>query len=138
MTNKPFTNTSFREFLADGKLMGTRSRATGKVYVPPRLLCPETLSDEMEWVQLSGKGRLAAHTTIYYGPTAMVRAGYDAQNPYCAGIVQLEEGPAISAQILGVDVAHPESIAIGTPLQATFVERGEGEARQTVLAFEAV
>jgi uncharacterized OB-fold protein len=136
MTNQPFTHATFLAFLAEGKLMGSRSRATGKVYVPPRPLCPETFSDDMEWVQLSGKGRLAAHTTIYYGPTAMIRAGCDARNPYCAGIVRLEEGPAISAQILGVDVTDPAAIAIGTPLQATFVDRGEGEERQTVLAFE--
>jgi len=78
----------------------------------------------MEWVELSGRGKLAAFTVIGVGPMPMIDAGYSRDNPYCAGIVEVEEGPRISAQILGVDVAHPEKIKIGTPLTADFVERG--------------
>ena len=85
---------------------------------------------------MSGMGRLQAYTTINIGLTAMIEAGYDRKNPYCTGIVQLDEGPVISAQIIGVDTAHPDDIAIGTELKAAFVERGEGEEAQTFLAFE--
>jgi uncharacterized OB-fold protein len=66
----------------------------------------------------------------------MIEAGYDRKNPYCTGIVQLEEGPAISGQILGVDPTRPEEIEIGTPMRAAFVQRGEGEHARTYLAFE--
>lgn len=116
--------------------MGARSRATGKVYVPPRPLDPETHSSDMEWVELSGKGTLAAFTAVFIGPTAMVEAGHDRTNPYMSGIVQLAEGPMISAQILGLDAAHPNLSYIGTPLTATFIQRGEGDARRTYLAFK--
>lgn len=68
---------------------------------------------------------------------AVVGAGYDRQNPYTSGIVQLDEGVAISAEIIGLDSTQPEQIAIGTPLQATFVERPEGEKTTTHLAFKA-
>ena len=91
----------------------------------------------MAWVELSGRGKLAAFTTVHIAPTAMIEAGYGRDNPYCAGIVQLDEGPAISAQILDVDASQPAKIAIGTPLEVAFVERGEGEDRHTYLAFEA-
>ncbi len=117
--------------------MGTRSRATGKVYVPPRPLDPETHNSDMEWVALSGKGTLAAFTAVFIGPTAMVEAGYDRKNPYMSGVVQLAEGPMISAQILGLDAAHPDVAMIGAPLSATFIQRGEGEAARTYLAFQA-
>jgi hypothetical protein len=90
----------------------------------------------MEWAEMSGRGKLLAFATIHIAPTAMIEAGYDRKNPYCAGIVQVEEGPAISAQILGVDATQPEQIAIGTPLRVAFVERGEGEEQRTYLAFE--
>jgi uncharacterized OB-fold protein len=66
----------------------------------------------------------------------MIEAGYGRDKPYCAGIVQLEEGPAVSAQILGVDASRPSEIEVGTPLQATFVQRGEGDEARTYLAFE--
>jgi uncharacterized OB-fold protein len=90
----------------------------------------------MEWVELSGRGKLVAFTSVYIGTTAMIEAGYDRTKPYVAGIVELEEGPRISAQILGLDGAQPDIDWIGRPLRATFVERGEGEQRRAYLAFE--
>jgi uncharacterized OB-fold protein len=66
----------------------------------------------------------------------MIDAGYGRDKPYCAGIVRLKEGPAISAQILGVDPTRPDEIEIGTPLHVAFVERGEDEQTRTYLAFE--
>jgi uncharacterized OB-fold protein len=91
----------------------------------------------MAWEEMSGQGKLVAFTTVHIAPTAMLKAGYDRKNPYCAGIVQLDEGPAISAQIIGVDPTKPDEIEIGTPVRVAFVQRGEGEAQRTYLAFEA-
>jgi uncharacterized OB-fold protein len=91
----------------------------------------------MEWAEFSDQERLLAFTTVHIAPTDMIEAGYDRKNPYCTGIVQLAEGPAISAQILGVDPARPEEIKVGMPLRVGFVQRGEGEAQRTYLAFEA-
>ena len=108
MNDRPFTEYSFQQYLQEHKLMGSRSVATGKIYAPPRPLDPETHSEEMEWVELSGKGKLAAFTAVFIGPTAMVQAGYDRTKPYMTGVVQLAEGPMISAQILGLDAAHPD------------------------------
>jgi uncharacterized OB-fold protein len=135
MSERAFTEESFQQFMREGKLVGSRSKKTGELYVPPRPICPKTFSAEMEWVELSGKGELAAFTAVHIGPTAMVEAGYDRFNPYCSGIVKLIEGPSISAQILGVDASKPESIAIGTPLRVQFIQRGEEEEQRTYLAF---
>ena len=68
----------------------------------------------------------------------MIDAGYDRKNPYVAGVVELVEGPRISAQILGLDATRPDMGWIGRPLRATFVERGEGEKRRAYLAFETM
>ncbi len=136
MSDRAFSEHSFQTFLSEGKLMGSRSKATGKIYVPPRPIDPETHSDEMEWVELSGRGELAAFTAVSIGPNAMIAAGYDRNNPYLTGIVKLDEGPMISAQILGLNAAQPELGYIGTPLTVTFIERGEEEEKRTFLAFE--
>jgi len=137
MSDRAFSEHSFQAYLSEGKLMGSRSRATGKVYVPPRPLDPETHSADMEWVELSGKGELAAFTSVFIGPNAMIEAGYGRKNPYMSGIVKLDEGPFISAQILGLDAGHPDVDTIGTPLTVQFIERGEGDETRTFLAFEA-
>ena len=94
------------------------------------------MSTEMEWVELSGKGKLLTFTVIYVGTSAMIAAGYDRKNPYCVGIVQTDEGPAISAQIVDLDLSHPELIQIGLPLEVIYLERGEGEAKKTFLGFK--
>jgi uncharacterized OB-fold protein len=91
----------------------------------------------MEWVEMGGKGKLEAFTVTLFGPTRMVEAGYGPKNPYCVGVVRLDEGPAISAQVLGLDLSKPEEIKIGTPLQLTFISRTEGEEEKTYIGFEA-
>jgi uncharacterized OB-fold protein len=135
MSEFDFTSTAYYNRLGEGKLIGSRCAKCGEVYLPPRPYCPACAGSEMEEYEFSGKGKLAAYTVIYIAPTAMIEAGFNRKNPYCAGVVELEEGPRISAQILGVDVEHPESIRIGTPLNVSFVKRGEGEASKTYLGF---
>jgi uncharacterized OB-fold protein len=116
------SSASFDAFLREGKLVGTRCRSCGTLHVPPRPICPACHGEEMAWAELSGRGRLVAFTAIHVAPTAMIEAGYGRDNPYCAGIVELDEGPKISAQILGVDATQPQGIAIGTPLRIVFAE----------------
>jgi uncharacterized OB-fold protein len=137
MNDQNFTRATFDSFLAKHKLMGTRCGSCGALYLPPRALCTACYGDDMAWIEFSGQGKLLAFTTIHIAPTAMIDAGYGRDNPYCTGVVQLEEGPAISAQILGVDATHPQQIVIGASLQVAFVERGEGEEKRTYLAFRS-
>jgi uncharacterized OB-fold protein len=136
MGEREFTGTSFYQFLGENRLMGSRCQSCGVLHLPPRAICPACYGEELGWVELSGEGKLLAFTTVHIAPTAMIEAGYDRNNPYCTGIVELVEGPAISAQILGVDPAKPEEIQLGTPLRVTFVPRGEGDQARTYLAFE--
>jgi uncharacterized OB-fold protein len=136
MGDRELTASSFYQFLGERKLMGSQCQSCGTLHVPPRAICPDCYGADMEWVEMSGEGELVAFTTIHIAPTAMIEAGYDRKNPYCTGIVQLAEGPAVSAQILGVDPTKPQEIEIGTPLRVAFIQRGEGEQARTYLAFE--
>jgi len=65
----------------------------------------------------------------------MAEAGYSSKNPYCVGVVELSEGPRVSAQILDVDVHHPENIKIGLSLEMTTLTRVENEQEIPFLAF---
>jgi len=137
MSDFDFTFSAYTAQLAQKKLVGSRCKHCGHFSMPSKIICPECHSTEVEPFKFSGKGRLSAFSVIYYGPTFMKDYGYGPQNPYVAGIIDLEEGPRVSAQILGLDIAHPESIQIGTPLTATFIERGEGSAKKIYLGFQA-
>jgi hypothetical protein len=136
MEIREHNGSSFYAYLEDGKLMGSRCESCRALHVPPRPLCPDCYGTEMSWEEMSGTGDLIAFTTVHIGPNTMIAAGYDRTKPYCTGIVKLREGPAISGQIMGVDPSDPESIVVGTPLRARFVERSEGEDVATFLAFE--
>jgi uncharacterized protein len=132
MESKEFTATSFNEFLAEHKLMGARC-ACGDAYLPPRAYCPGCQKGEMEWVEFSGKGKLLTFTVVYIGTAAMIAAGFDRKNPYCVGIVELEEGPRISAMLTGVDPLHPATIPLGAPVTLDIQDLGK-----PVLAFRLV
>ncbi len=111
-----FNAASFFAYLKEGKLMGTRCRACGKLSAEARPMCQECHSQDVEWFAFSGRGQLSAFTCISVVPNAMGEKGFGRNNPYCSGIVTLEEGPRISALILGVDAANPQSIATGLAL----------------------
>jgi len=136
MAKESFTSAEFYRYLQNKKFMGTRCNACQKVYLPPRPICIKCFSDDMSWIELSGRGTLQAFTSITVGPSFMIEAGFDRKNPYCVGIVALEEGPQVSGQILGVNSQEPETIKIGTPLTLEIIEHGEGDSKKSWLGFK--
>jgi len=136
MTDQALHSKAFIQAIEEDLLIGSRCLVCGNISIPQRQICSKCHSDQAERIQMNGKGTLAAFTVIYIPPTSMADAGYNVKNPYCVGIVTLEEGPRISAQILGLDLSDPATIKIGMPLKQTFVVRGEGESAKKFLAFE--
>lgn len=136
MSDSEFTSATHYQALSEHKLIGSSCKACGSKYYPGRPMCPRCKSQDMQPVEYSGKGTLSAFSVIAIATTAMIQAGYDRKNPYCAGVVKLIEGPSICAQVVGVDVTQPESIKIGTDVSAVFLDRGEGEAKKTFLGFQ--
>ena len=134
---RPFTAASFNRYLAEHKLMASRCPTCDALYLPPRAICPPCHGDALAWTELSGHGRLAAFTAIFVGPSDMIAQGYSRDTPYVAGVVELDEGVKISARIVGVDAKRPDVAWIGTPLTVTFLDRGAGDAKSSVLAFAA-
>jgi uncharacterized OB-fold protein len=127
---KDFTIESYLEFIRNKKLMGTRCKDCGAMFVPVRKLCIDCNSTNMEWVEMSGKGEIAAFTSITVGTPFFVEKGYDRNKPYCFSVIRLQEGPMVSAQLVGVDESKPETIHVGMPVKVTFLETElKGESR---------
>lgn len=136
MTENSINHAAFQSKLNQQQLMATQCNNCQSVFLPPRPLCINCYSDQLEWIKVSDSGELAAFTIIHIAPTAMLNAGYGREKPYCAGIVRLKDGQMISAQILDVDTEKPENIQIGTQLSLEFIERGEGDQAMTYVAFK--
>ena len=136
MEQRTFSDNSYQQFLNEEKLMGSKCQKCGTLYTPPRPICIKCYGTEMQWVEMKGKGKLAAFTCIAVGPPFMIKEGYDRKHPYISGVIELEEGVKVDARIEGVDGNKPETIKVGTPLTAKYLHRDEGENAQTFLAFE--
>jgi len=136
MTEFTMKTKDFQKALHDQQLIGARCLDCGCLSVPQREICPNCLSINVEVSVLSGAGKLAAFTVIYVPSQMMAEAGYNGKNPYCVGIVELDEGPSVSAQILDLDLSQPESIKIGSKLSMTTVIRNEGDNEAVFLAFK--
>jgi uncharacterized OB-fold protein len=135
MEERPFSDISFEKYLNEEKLMGNRCKQCNALFIPPRPICITCHSTDMNWVEMSGKGKLSAYTCISIGPSFMRAEGYDRHNPYCSGVVELEEGARVDARIEGVDPKEPENINVGMSLRVKFLHR---EDHKTYLAFEPV
>jgi len=136
-TIRPFTAASFDQYLAEGKLMASRCADCGTLNLPPRAICPKCHSENLEWAETSGRGKLAGYTVVSIAPTFMIKQGYGRDKPYVSGVVELDEGVKISARITNVDATKPEEIKVGTPLTVDFITVGEGDEAKTYLAFKA-
>lgn len=102
----------FVKFLDEGKIMATRCSKCGKLYFPPRADCPEDLSTDMAWEELSGRCKLLTYTTAHFAPT-----GFEDELPYTIALAQCEEGVKVYA-LLSKDINEKE-IHIGMELQLT-------------------
>ncbi len=84
----------------------------GTINFPGRLVCPDCGARDFETIRLAGKGKIDTFTVTQIAPD-----GYGDQAPYAVGIVALEEGIRVMAQITDCD---PETLKIGDPVTMQF------------------
>ncbi len=131
MPDPDFNIAAYRHFLAQRRIMASRCLDSGEIYLPPRPICRDSHSRNMEWVELSGEGVLAAFTSIAVVPSAMARLGYGRNRPLVSGFVALKEGLTVAARI--ESPKHP--VHVGMAVKADFLEELTGEQKQVTLIF---
>ena len=89
---------------------------------PPRDVCPACGEEAKTQFAFSGRGQVYSYTTIYEAPT-----GYDQTAPYTVALVQLEEGPLVTAQLTDLE---DREVEIGMPVEmVTRKLRNDGDER---------
>jgi hypothetical protein len=135
---KEITVKNYLDYLTSKKLMGSKCSICGEIRTPPRKICPKCYSTNTKWIEMSGKGKIAAFSCISVGTQLFVDKGYSNKKPYCFSVIKLDEGSMISAQLVGVNESKPESIKIGSPVKVKFLETEiKGETRVD-LGFEPI
>ena len=73
----------------------------------------------MEWLAVSGRARLHSYV-ISHRPAP----GFEGDAPYAIAVVELEEGPRLMTNIVGVENT-PENLVLDMALEVVFQERGD-------------
>jgi len=106
-----------------GELVIQRCGDCGTVQHKPRGLCVTCLSDRIDHVVASGRGLVHTFTVTHQNQMPAFRDAC----PYVLAYVELEEGPRVLTNIVGVD---PADVTIGQQVVADFATstRNDGEA----------
>ena len=96
--------------LEAGKFEGVRCNGCGEVVFPPAKACPECGGRDVSPVQLSGKGKLNTFTVCRVAPEGMTP-------PYIVAMAQLDEGPVVIGNLVGLDVDAADMGLIGRPIR---------------------
>ncbi len=121
-TAKPFW-----DGLAEHRIRIQYSPSSDRYVFYPRVLAPGTLADDLHWREISGAASL--HTfTVAYRPVAPHFAG---DVPQILAVVQWDEGPRFSTEIVNAD---PADVHVGMRLRPVFFDYPEDGV--TMLRYE--
>ena len=119
-------STPFFDAAADGRLLIRRCAACGHWIAPYLRMgvtldrCPACTSDRLDWAEASGRGTLVTWTVVHQ---AGRRTPDDERDAHPVGVVELEEGPWLTARL----DADGTDLRAGLELEVAFVRPGEGE-----------
>jgi uncharacterized OB-fold protein len=95
----------------EGNLMLMKCNNCGTHRMPSRKNCDICLSTDTSWVASSGKGTVYTFSIMHQ----QFHPGY--QVPYNIITVELEEGPRINSNMVGIE---NDAIKVGMPVQVEF------------------
>ena len=106
-------NRPFWQSCREGRLSFQKCGGCGHLRYPISHVCPQCLSLEFTWSPVSGRGTVFSYVVFHqaYHP------GFKADLPYNAALVQLEEGPRMYSNIVGVP---NDQVRIGDAVEAVF------------------
>ena len=111
------------------RLVGEECKKCGVRIFPPRDVCPGCEAPAQAPFEFSGRGEVYSFSTVY-----QAQAEFAEYVPYTVGLVKLEEGPLVSAQLADVD---GEEVQIGMPVEmVTRKIREEGDEGLIVYGYK--
>ncbi len=109
-----------------GRLMLQRCASCGTVRHYPQVVCAQCYSDDADWVEACGLGRVYSWTVAHHA----FHPGFVGDVPYTLVTVDLDEG----VRALGLlDGVGPEELEIGVLVKATFPTAEDGFGRLTFI-----
>ena len=110
----------WRELESRYNLIGSYCKLTKTYHFPKRSFNPEAGRESigsMVDYQFKGTGKVLCSTVVH-----QPQAGYEMFGPYCVAIIELDEGPKITSQIVDCE---PEMVKPNMKVRSVFRKLGE-------------
>ena len=95
------------------ELLMPRCKMCDRLFFYPREVCPVCLSPEIDWMKVSGRGRLYSFTVIHQP----ANRAFQPDAPYIYAMIQLDEGPRMISNLVACPI---EDARIDMPVVAVF------------------
>jgi len=109
----------FIKYLGDGKIMASQCKDCGTIFFPPRADCYKCLDSNMEWIEVTGEGKLLSYSKLEYAPV-----GFGDDLPY--SIALLDYGDYKVFGRLASDLPD-ENVEVGMQMKAVVNELPNGQ-----------
>jgi uncharacterized OB-fold protein len=106
-------NRPFWEGCRRGELLIQRCTSCARLRYPAGSVCPSCLAPESEWKAVSGKGTVFSFVVFHRA----YHKAWEGKVPYNVALIELEEGPILLSNVVGIDQARME---VGLPVQVAF------------------
>ena len=103
----------FWDAARENKLIIQKCSDCGTYIFYPRIACPNCFSDNVAWVEASGRGTVYSYTIVENNaPSAFI-----ADLPYVVAVIKLEEGVQLLSNIVG---CAPGDVSCDMPVEVVF------------------
>jgi hypothetical protein len=108
----------FWDAAKEQRLLIKHCNACGAYHFYPRPFCPTCWSDDVEWVEASGRATLYTWSVVHRNDLPP----FPDRIPYVAAIAELEEGPRMMTNVVDCEF---DALEIGMPLVAVYYPTSE-------------
>jgi uncharacterized OB-fold protein len=106
-------NREFWDGAKRGRIRMQKCTSCGHIRYPISHCCPKCLSLDFAWTDLSGRGEVYSYVVFHQ----LYNKAFEKDIPYNVALVQLEEGPRMYSNVVGVD---NDAVKVGDKLEAVF------------------
>ena len=110
------------------RLVATECRACGQRVFPPTAVCPECMSENTKFLELSQTGTLYSWSVVHAAPKNWT-------TPYIAGYVDMPEGVRVFAHMVDID---PEILSFNMPVSACKITMGQEPDGSPIVSYSFV
>ena len=95
------------------KLLVQKCGACGAYQTLPQSYCRHCLSENLQWTQARGTGKIYSFTIVHRAPSS----AFEKDLPYTVALVELDEGARMMSNIVEIE---PQDVRVGMPVEAVF------------------